>query len=94
MGVLRAEQLPFFYLIDVLHNRKSCRLYYHLCIGCWWAGYFASRSGAGVLLQSCFDGLGVSLVDRRLRWPANLVLKYGGPITFDSRSRVSTLVQV
>jgi len=65
-----------------------------LCAGCWWAGYFASRSGASVLLQSCFDGLGVSLVDRGLRWPSDLILKSSGPITFDSRLGVSSLVQV
>jgi len=63
-GVIRTEQLPFSDLIDVLHNHKSCRLSYFLCVGCWWACYFASRSGASVLLQSCFDWLGISLVYR------------------------------
>jgi len=49
------------------------------------------------LVSSCnlvLAGYGVSLVDRGLGCPSDLVLKSGGPIAFDSRSGVSSLVQV
>jgi len=39
-------------------------------------------------------GYDVSLVDRGKGFPSDLVLKSSGPITFDSRSGVSSLVQV
>jgi hypothetical protein len=40
------------------------------------------------------SGYGVSRVDRGEGCPYDLVLKSGGPITFDSRSGVSSLAQV
>ena len=72
MGVLRADQLSFFELIDVLHNNKSCRLSYFLCVGCWWVGYFASRPGVGVFLQSCLDWPWCFSSGPGVRWPSNL----------------------
>jgi hypothetical protein len=42
-------------------------------------------------MQSCLGGYGVFRVDRGERCPYDLVLKSGGPITFDSRSGVSSL---
>jgi len=65
-----------------------------LCVGCWWAGYFASRSGAGVFLQSCLDGLWYFSGGPGVRWPSDLISKSGGPIAFDSRTGVSSLIQV
>jgi hypothetical protein len=44
--------------------------------------------------QSCLGGYGVFRVDRGEGCPYDLVLKSGGPITFDSRSGASSLAQV
>lgn len=64
MGVLRAEQLPFFDLIDVLHNRKSCQCL-TFCV--------MDAGGPVILLRDrklvsfcnlVSVGFGVSLVDR------------------------------
>lgn len=63
---------------------------------CWMleAGYFASRLGAGVFLQFCFDWLWCFSHGPGVRWPSDFVLKFGGPIAFDLRSGVSSLVEV
>jgi hypothetical protein len=45
-------------------------------------------------VRSCLAGYGVSLDDRSEGCPFDLVLKFGGPITFNSRSGTSFLVQV
>jgi hypothetical protein len=44
--------------------------------------------------QSCLGGYGISRVDRGEGCPYDLVVKYGGPITFNSRSGASSLAQV
>jgi hypothetical protein len=45
-------------------------------------------------LQSCLSVCGVSRVDWGEGCPYDLVMKSGGPITFDSRSGASSLAQV
>ena len=92
-------RVPFepslFLLICCLHHCISCHLSYLLCVGFRWAGYFSfeirSRCLAAILfgLIWCFSGV-PGVRGSLLFWS----LSYGGPITFDSKSGVSSLDQV
>jgi len=75
-------------------NRISCLSSYVLYAGVRWAGYFCFEIGSWWLAVIMFDLIWCSMVYGGEGRPTDLVLKFGGPITFDSRLRVNSLAQV